>query len=782
MFKKFTFTLIAFLTTVCVTAQTYKGSVTETKQYADKDYPYTVAYSITYNADKSLSIDASFEWGNEGAIVGTVAPLKVYIQQINEFNNMEGFKGAVNYAGPFEKDAELSIEIFVECAAGRVGPTLKYKVGSVNNEEGGEDPGENPGGGDEEDPEQPDVPGTGVTFVGEVEDSDTLGDAVYPYTLHYTVTYNEDHTLTVTGEIEWGANGEYPGATNLMAYFPDGNFEGNMKNGPYKTEKTYEYGQEVQINFWIARQGGRTETHIIYEVGSINDNSKTIKLTASVDNITFNSAEISYDVTAPEGAEYKVYYRTADNDAVEATENPIKLTDLTESTEYTYELYAQMTVEDETIESRPVTVTFKTPVENAVKHVFYDYLKAEFKNAYRIGEDESSRRSIFISLPFTITYDLDETVTYAIDLAEVADIVGLVPQIYWNGHRTLTKQDGSDIYTYNFGVQPLEEKAEFSHYLAYNGGTVDVNLYSNKVYTAWGQEKEAFDLGDATDIALAASKTYVKVNEPIILSAVPTDAQGYYLPADDMAITVAGGPYTLDGVVLTLIDFKGDRTVTASMGEISKSIIVTALTSNEAEDIISGAIGYTDEENIMENTTVESVTDNNPNTELRWSCQNTQEHYLIYDLSTGHHIEAIDLLFEGAYATKFTVTLTNNKPAEIGGSDISTLDATPADDVVFEPAQIGTQHYFTQDPAGTHQYVVLRTTEALNTGWGIKVKDMKVYGTVAPPTTTGVETVVVEDENAPVEYYNMQGVRVNNPANGIYIRRQGNTATKVLVR
>ncbi|MCM1519578.1 MAG: hypothetical protein NC098_02205 [Lachnoclostridium sp.] len=48
-------------------------------------------------------------------------------------------------------------------------------------------------------------------------------------------------------------------------------------------------------------------------------------------------------------------------------------------------------------------------------------------------------------------------------------------------------------------------------------------------------------------------------------------------------------------------------------------------------------------------------------------------------------------------------------------------------------------------------------------------------------TATGIAEVVV-DENAPVEYYNLQGVRVENPSNGIFIRRQGNKATKVLVK
>lgn len=45
----------------------------------------------------------------------------------------------------------------------------------------------------------------------------------------------------------------------------------------------------------------------------------------------------------------------------------------------------------------------------------------------------------------------------------------------------------------------------------------------------------------------------------------------------------------------------------------------------------------------------------------------------------------------------------------------------------------------------------------------------------------GVESIAV-DENAPVHYYNLQGVKVNNPANGLYIKVQGNKATKVLVK
>ncbi len=47
---------------------------------------------------------------------------------------------------------------------------------------------------------------------------------------------------------------------------------------------------------------------------------------------------------------------------------------------------------------------------------------------------------------------------------------------------------------------------------------------------------------------------------------------------------------------------------------------------------------------------------------------------------------------------------------------------------------------------------------------------------------SGVEAIEAEENNAPAEYYNMQGVKVANPAGGLYIRIQGNKATKVLVK
>ena len=53
-------------------------------------------------------------------------------------------------------------------------------------------------------------------------------------------------------------------------------------------------------------------------------------------------------------------------------------------------------------------------------------------------------------------------------------------------------------------------------------------------------------------------------------------------------------------------------------------------------------------------------------------------------------------------------------------------------------------------------------------------------GSIVPPTPGGISSAVTDDENAPVEYFNLQGMQVKNPENGVFIRRQGKTATKVL--
>ena len=55
-----------------------------------------------------------------------------------------------------------------------------------------------------------------------------------------------------------------------------------------------------------------------------------------------------------------------------------------------------------------------------------------------------------------------------------------------------------------------------------------------------------------------------------------------------------------------------------------------------------------------------------------------------------------------------------------------------------------------------------------------------MYTFEVPGVTTGIDSVNSEVE-APAEYYNLQGVKVANPAKGLYIKKQGDKATKVVL-
>lgn len=46
----------------------------------------------------------------------------------------------------------------------------------------------------------------------------------------------------------------------------------------------------------------------------------------------------------------------------------------------------------------------------------------------------------------------------------------------------------------------------------------------------------------------------------------------------------------------------------------------------------------------------------------------------------------------------------------------------------------------------------------------------------------GIDDIEIDADNAPVEYFNLQGVRVDEPRNGLYIRRQGSVIEKVIIR
>ena len=213
-----------------------------------------------------------------------------------------------------------------------------------------------------------DNPSTGQVYEGIFNDIFSMsldsGVAEYPYTLYYKITYNTKKTLNIQASIVWGEKGAPIGAIDTMYIFVDKEYTTTRLDANIETDAKYKLGNEVTMSFKIpAYNGNEIKPIITYIVGSTNEtvepSEPRIVLTASAQNITDTSVSIAYDVTLPEG--YEDANVTVTYNEEEAQKNPILLTGLTESTDYSYTLVATAEKEGmETLTSDEVVVSFRT--------------------------------------------------------------------------------------------------------------------------------------------------------------------------------------------------------------------------------------------------------------------------------------------------------------------------------------------------------------------------------------------------------------------------------------
>lgn len=124
---------------------------------------------------------------------------------------------------------------------------------------------------------------------------------------------------------------------------------------------------------------------------------------------------------------------------------------------------------------------------------------------------------------------------------------------------------------------------------------------------------------------------------------------------------------------------------------------------------------------------------------------------------------------------KFTLENTLNT-INVANDDLS--NTTPIDITYTDAAGVSSDNV----PANT--VVVKNCTDPklfniTNEGLTLAAKEGNLI--LAKKVSSGVEDVMAEDADAPVEWFNLQGIRVANPENGIYIRRQGSKVEKVVL-
>lgn len=585
-------------------------------------------------------------------------------------------------------------------------------------------------------------------------------------TFDYTLTALENNHLQVDATIE-GLD-KVPGLAVLQMQIGGGGWTTAVKNedGSYTwvslDNPTFELGNTVApLHFYFPYESGGVVNQAIdgYKFGAANEKPvKEIlpKLTAKAQNITANSAEIAYEVTLPEeltGATVKVYL----NDA-EATASPIALTDLTPSTGYSYTMKAVATKDGQDYTGKEVKVEFKTNREATAAKVWHTIKDAFIKN-------------VPVSIETAIAYNPNSTVT----ITAIPHCAKAIEGLVWKacacllgGDRIMdmTLVDGK--YTYTTEATFEENVGLYVYYFAaFAGGDarLDINGYQT------GLENDAVAYGEPASIEMNGVPATMIVNESYNVSSIVKDNNGHYLVEKAADCTVEA-PFTLVDGVLTATA-KGTGHITATCGTATSEIALECFLDSDAQGV--HAINATYEADGGVNAAL--AFDGNEETQIEWAPETGDEHYVTVTLEKEYQIQAVQLVWEGASAKEYTVTLT---PAAAAGA-MQKAAAEPkvfvVNDGVGGAGMTPRKNLYNADFSTIPAQTVKLETKAAATGWGIKLKEMKVMGSEKKDGTVGVEAVELTPDTI-VDVYNLQGVRVlrdakvmdiiNLPA-GIYV-------------
>ena len=604
-------------------------------------------------------------------------------------------------------------------------------------------------------------------------------------TFNYTLTALENNHLQVDATIE-GLD-KVPGLAVLQMQIGVGGWTNAVKNedGSYTwvslDNPTFELGNTVApLHFYFPYESGGVVNQAIdgYKFGSANEKPvKEIlpKLTAKAQNITANSAEIAYEVTLPEeltGATVKVYL----NDA-EATASPIALTGLTPSTDYSYTMKAVATKDGQDYTGKEVKVEFKTNRDATTAKVWHTIKDGFINNAYLAGEDPAtSRRSIPVSIETAISYNVDGTVTIQAVPHCQGNIVGLVwkANVCVQGHdkiEMMTNVDGK--FTYTTAATFDEDAQLYVYYFpAYDGGDTRLDVYGYQT----GLENDAVAYGEPASIEMSGVPATMIVNESYNVSSIVKDNNGHYLVEKAADCTVEA-PFTLVDGVLTATA-KGIGHITATCGTATSDIALECFLDSDAQGV--HAINATYEADGGVNAAL--AFDGDEGTQIEWAPETGDEHYVTVTLEKEYQIQAVQLVWEGASAADYTLTLTPERliaRAAENDADYDVVNTFTVTDGQGGAGMVVRKTFARDDFAPMKAKSIRLETSKAATPWGIKLKEMKVMGHA--DFNTGISFVDGINDNAPVEYFNLQGVRVSNPDKGIYIRRQGNKVEKIVL-
>lgn len=316
----------------------------------------------------------------------------------------------------------------------------------------------------------------GTTYYGSVTNTE------HPVVIDYKCVVNADQTFTIfanfTGtESFTDFNYQVNVADNWLTFEPA---EGEYTH-KVTTPNSYVNGDILNCFFWNPYAGGVLRTDFSYTFGASNAPAIAAPyITATAEKITYNSAEIAWNVTLPAaltGADVKVLL----NDEVIAA-NPYLLSGLAENTEYNYTLKAIATLDGKEYASNDIKVNFRTLREFAKDAIYTGSQDLTLQNA-KVTLDTSE--DVPATVNYTITYTAEGQLIFDVELITEKDVIGLVPQLFLNNAYNCNLQQVTRSTTY-WTATPAGNFTEgqnipVSFLVAYNGGGIPTETINYEV-------------------------------------------------------------------------------------------------------------------------------------------------------------------------------------------------------------------------------------------------------------------------------------------------------------
>ncbi|MGM9812584.1 MAG: alpha-amylase family glycosyl hydrolase [Muribaculaceae bacterium] len=110
------------------------------------------------------------------------------------------------------------------------------------------------------------------------------------------------------------------------------------------------------------------------------------------------------------------------------------------------------------------------------------------------------------------------------------------------------------------------------------------------------------------------------------------------------------------------------------------------------------------------------------------------------------------------------------------------MGSWPGKAMTFDSTTGYFKHTFTTTLDYTQLNVIFNNANGTQTGDGVKLRNNGVYNSFGDTGVTSIENITSDDNHNAPEYFDLLGRKVENPQKGLYLRRQGNSVTKVHLR